>query len=129
MNGQKARLLQSDRDPETPVKILHVATTRSDRASGVSIYVHELLKALAREGSFRVGLLPVLPGVDPLGRDAIPGCVTLPPPPRPKRLPWGADPAWPERIRLGFGRPDFVHFHGVYDPFQASLARLLRREG
>jgi glycosyltransferase involved in cell wall biosynthesis len=111
------------------MRILHVAETRSDKPSGVSTYVLELVKALALEPGCAVGLLPSLPGVDPLGHSSIPNCVTFPPPSRQHYNPWRVDSGWAERIEAAFGRPDLVNFHGVYNPFHTALARQLARKG
>lgn len=111
------------------MKILHAAMTRSDRASGDSVYVLGLLKALVADGSLQVGLLPSVAGVDPHGASAIPGCTLLAPPPKPHLNPWLISAAWLDRIEKAFGRPDLVHFHSVYDPFHTSLARRMRAKG
>jgi glycosyltransferase involved in cell wall biosynthesis len=111
------------------MRILHVAETRSDKPSGISTYVLELVKALSLEGGCAVGLLPSLPGVDPLGHSSIPNCVTLSAPPRQHFNPWRIGDGWIERIEAAFGKPDLVNFHGVYNPFHTALARRLVRKG
>lgn len=111
------------------MRILHAATTRSDRSSGVSVYALELLRALVEEGDIQVGLLPSVPGIDPLGHSAIPGCILLDPPARRHFNPWHISASWLDRIEKVFGRPDLVHFHSVYDPFHTALARRMRERG
>lgn len=111
------------------MKILHAASIHSDRSSGVTVYALELLRALVAEGSLEVGLLPTRAGTDPLGHAAIPGCVLLDPPARRHLNPWRVSDSWLDRIEKGFGRPDLVHFHSVYDPFHTALARRFRERG
>lgn len=108
------------------MRVLHVAAVRSDRSSGVSVYVVNLLKALSRQGGLSLGLLPTVDGHDPHAHASIPGVTLLPGPERPQWDPWRLSSDWMARIEAGFGRPDAVHFHGVYDPFQSALARRLR---
>jgi glycosyltransferase involved in cell wall biosynthesis len=111
------------------MRLLHVATTRSDRPSGVSVYALELLRALVREGSSTLGLLPSEPGLDPAGTAFVEGCSLLPPPPRRHWNPWNVPAGEWERVVGAMGRPDLVNFHGVYDPYHCALAARLRECG
>lgn len=111
------------------MKILHVAETRSDRSSGISVYVLGLLNALAQRGRLELALLPTQPDVDPLGTDRVPGVMLLPPPRRPSPLPWGGDAAKLDEVEAVFGRPDLLHFHGVYRPYHVALAAQALQRG
>lgn len=43
--------------------------------------------------------------------------------------PWFVNSSWLDKIEEKFGRPDFVHFHDIYEPFEIALARLMKRRG
>jgi len=110
------------------MKILQVAGI-SNRPNGISVYAAALTRALAKSGACEVGLLPILPGVGPDKSAAIPGCVTLDPPLRNHYNPWSIGDYWLDTIEERFGKPDLVHFHGVYVPFETALARKLVKRG
>ena len=53
--------------------------------------------------------------------------MTLAAPLRKSWNPWARNENWLDKIETEFGRPDIIHFHGVYYPFQTSLARQCRK--
>ena len=111
------------------MKIVHIAPMRSDVASGVSIYVLELIKALVNVPDCDVCLLSVLPANIFDEKNVPPGCLFVQGPLSYHKNPWFIDSKWLDKIEKQFGCPDIVHFHDVYSPFESALARQCFKRG
>ncbi len=112
------------------MKILFVAPVNLDRPSGVSSYVLGLMNGLVRRERCKAGLLTISQNKKPLSDcDELKGCVIIEGPKAYHWNPWFVDSVWLDKIERGFGRPDLVHFHDIYYPFQSALAIQMRRRG
>lgn len=109
------------------MNIFHVAPVIFGPPSGLSVYVVSLLNAVAKIGNVRVGLLSTIPG-EPGLKDLDKRIFRLPALTREFRNPWAVGTRHLSAILDSFGRPDLVHFHGVYFPFQSALAFQLREQ-
>ncbi|MFA5275452.1 MAG: glycosyltransferase [Candidatus Omnitrophota bacterium] len=108
------------------LKILHVAPVSFDPPFGVSVYVSSLLNAVVRLDGVQVGILTHLPDASLMGIDKKIVCLPLL---EKKHLnPWKIDAKYAQSIFNLFGRPDLVHFHGVYYPFQTAFASYVRKQ-
>ncbi len=107
------------------MRILHIAPVRFNRPFGSSIYVSSLLNAASYIEGVQIGLLSDIPGsgLEDLEKRVF----GLPSPTKDHWNPWKMDDSYLHLILKSFGRPDLVHFHGVYYPFHTAFAYQMRR--
>jgi len=111
-------------------KIFFVAPISLQRPHGVSVYSLELIKGLLKSGKCKIGLLTISPEEKPLDSyKDLAGCLTMEGPKNYHWNPWFLNSVWMNKIKEKFGQPDFVHFHGLYEPFEAALASLAKHHG
>jgi glycosyltransferase involved in cell wall biosynthesis len=107
------------------MNILHVAPLSCYGASGFIFSILGLAKAQLALGH-RVGLICSTP--PGLSEHEVPaGIILLRGPDKRHLNPWSISQGWLQQIKLVFGRPDVVNFHGTYIPFQIALGRSLKQ--
>lgn len=107
------------------MKILQIAPVRTDRASGVATYVLNLLGQLSLLRESQNALFSLY-SEDLFDKKRLPGdCSYFPGPSRYHGNPWVIGTKWLNNIESRFGRPDLVHFHGIYWPMSSALSRQL----
>jgi glycosyltransferase involved in cell wall biosynthesis len=111
------------------MKILQIAPIRFDCVSGVSIYVMALLRELALNAGVKVGAISSLPSDLLMNEFDVPECLLIKGFPHYHKNPWHIDSSYLNKIEKEFGKPDLVHFHGVYCPMQSALARQMGCRG
>jgi glycosyltransferase involved in cell wall biosynthesis len=110
-------------EANSKLKILHVGPVKIDEASsGPTQSIKGLVAAQAQSG-MDVGLLTTIPspeGVFSLNRQTVKFFSVLP---VHLNNPWGLSKTQYQNILENFGKPDLVHFHSTYIPFNIALAR------
>lgn len=111
-------------------RIFFIAPASLDQPRGISIYVLELIKMLLKQNECKIGLLSSSPCAKSLITCAdLNGCFIMEGPAKYHWNPWFLDSCWLDRIEKEFGRPDIVHFHDTYCPFQTALAMQMFHKG
>lgn len=108
------------------MKVLCVSPLNVKSPCGLSTYVLALIDAVARLGTMEIGLFVNRARGENFGKAS---SLMVAPPIKGLHLnPFALSDNYFNSIVASFGRPDLVHFHGVYQPFQSAFASKLCRE-